>query len=332
MINSNNKQDNNIKGNIKNKGRVLQKLLISKYYNKLLNNHSIENKLFICFILSSILSVATMFSFMKVSFSFRDERIIEIQNQLESYKSKIHSISTSLDSLTNDLDKIKSDVKNNKESASNGLVRLANLLKDIQNIKATLNISSDTPSAPKEENLDNLPSDKREFIESFENLVKDGVPFSNFIEKINTAQYPSIKELIKYKDINIKSIEALKKDFSAIASSVFGNQVKESFWQKQFRIFKEKISDAIRIESSNGKIHNLGNNLDDKVLFENAQSCINNYNNNDKKLEECYEFISKIKSTNEKLLTLKAEVSNRLGVNKAFKQFKHEFIEKESEN
>ena len=323
-------KDNNIKDNGNNK-QVIKKVLITKYCKKLCSSDSsLENKLFLCFILSSVLSVATMFSFMKVSLSFRDERIIEVQSQLESYKSKIHSISTSLDSLTNDFDSIKNEVKANKESNSNGLVRLANVLKDIQNIKATLNISSDSQPATKEDNLNNLPSDKREFIENFENLVKDGVPFSNFIEKIDIKKYNSVKELIKYKDINVKSIESLKKDFAAISTSVFGSQAKESFWQKQFRIFKEKVSNFIRIESSDGKIHNLGNNLDDKVLFENAQSCVNNCSNDNwDRLAECNAYISKMKSKNENISILKAEVSNRLGLNKAFKQFKKEFIEKE---
>ena len=117
----------------------------------------------------------------------------------------------------------------------------------------------------------------------------------------------------------------MKKDFSAISESTFGNNKRESFWQKQFRIFKEKISNAIRIESSNEKIQNIGNNLDDKGLFEKAQEYINN-----DKLNESYELLKKIKSNNENIATLKTDLSNRVELNKAFKQFKLEFIDKES--
>jgi len=248
-----------------------------------------------------------------------------MKSQLDEYKGKVQSISTTLDTVTNDLENIKNDIKNNKESSSNSLVRLANLLKDIQIIKNALNISTNSQPDTKEEDLNNLPSDKREFIESFENLIKDGVPFSDFIEKIDTTKYKSMKELLEFKEKNVKSVESLKKDFTAIGSSVFGNQGKESFWQKQFRIFKEKISNAIRVESSDGKIQTLGNNLNDKGLFENAQSCINN-----DKIEESYELINKIKSDNENITTLKSDLSNRLELNKAFTKFKTEFIKMET--
>ena len=320
-------ENNSVKKNKESK-KVVNKKTITEYYNKLCYDEKYsQNKLFICLILSSLLSVSAMFSVTKVSLSYRDERIAEVQSKLESYKTKIQSISTVLDTLTNDLENIKNDVKTNKESSSDSLVRLAGLLKDVQNIKNILNISNDTKPNSTEENLNNLSSEKREFIEAFENLIKDGVPFSNFIEKIDTKKYTSINKLLTYKDTNVKSIEALKKDFTAIGVSVFGNQVKESFWQKQFRIFKEKISNAIRIESSNGKIQTLGNDLDDKVLFEKAQSYINN-----EKLEESYELLSKIKSNNENIATLKSDLSNRIELNKAFKQFKLEFIENEIGN
>ncbi len=315
----------NIKTNVKDK-QVVKRGLVKKYYGKLCNNSDyLGSKLFICLILSSLLSVFTMFSLMKVSFSYRDETIVDMKSQLDEYKCKVQSISTTLDTVTNDLENIKNDIKNNKESSSNSLVRLANLLKDIQIIKNALNISTNSQPDTKEEDLNNLPSDKREFIESFENLIKDGVPFSDFIEKIDTTKYKSMKELLEFKEKNVKSVESLKKDFTAIGSSVFGNQGKESFWQKQFRIFKEKISNAIRVESSDGKIQTLGNNLNDKGLFENAQSCINN-----DKIEESYELINKIKSDNENITTLKSDLSNRLELNKAFTKFKTEFIKLET--
>ena len=308
---------------IKNNKGIKQ--VIKEYYNKLCyDDKYLQNKMFVCLVLSSLISILATFSVMKVGFSYRDERIVEIQKQLELYKNKVQSISTILDTVTNDLDNIKNDVKTNKESSSDSLVRLAGLLKDVQNIKNTLNITNDVHQNLTEENLNNLSSEKREFIEAFENLIKDGVPFSNFIEKIDTKKYVNIDKLLAFKDTNVKSLETLKKDFAAIGISVFGNQAQESFWQKQFRIFKEKISNAIRIESSNGKIQTLGNDLDDKVLFENAQSYINN-----NKLEESYELISKIKSNNENISTLKSDLSNRIELNKAFEQFKIEFIESE---
>lgn len=309
--------------NDKNSKNIKQ--IIKDYYNKLCYDDKYsQNKIFVCLVLSSLISIVATFSVMKVGFSYRDERMVEMQKQLELYKSKVQSINNVLDSVTNDLENIKNDVKTNKESSSDSLVRLAGLLKDVQNIKNTLNISNDTRQNSTEENLNNLSSEKREFIEAFENLIKDGVPFSNFIEKIDTKKYTSIDKLLTFKDTNVKSIEALKKDFAAIGISVFGNQAQESFWQKQFRIFKEKISNAIRIESSNGKIQTLGNNLDDKVLFEKAQSYINN-----DKLEESYELLNKIKSKNENIVTLKSDLSNRIELNKAFAHFKIEFIESE---
>ena len=327
-MNKENNTDKSILKHIEKGNKVIKKKLITEYYNKLCyDNKYYQNKLFVCFILSASLSISAMFSIMKVSLSYRDERIVEIQNQLESCKNKVQSISATIDSLANDLDSIKNDVKNSKESSSNGLVRLAGLLKDIQNIKNVLNLSNDQQTNSKEENLNDLPSDKREFIETLENLVKDGVPFSNVVEKIDKSKYTTINNLLKFKDTNVKSIESLKKDFSAISASAFGNNKKESFWQKQFRIFKEKISDAVRIESSSDKIQNLGNSLDDKVLFEKAQSYINN-----SKVNEAYELLSKIKSNNKDIVTLKSDLLQRAELDKVFKHFKQEFIEKEARN
>ncbi len=308
------------KNNIKNK-----KLIIDYCKNLCYNNDYLNKKLFICFILSTLLSASVTFSIMRVGLSYRDERIVAMQNQLDTCTGKFHSIDTALDNITNDLENIKTDVKNNKESSSDSLVRLAGLTKDIQNIKGILNISDDTKPNNAAEDLNSLPAEKREFIESFENLIKDGVPFSNFIEKIDITKYKTADNLIKFKDNNVKSVENLKKDFTAISASVFGNQGKESFWQKQFRIFKERISNAIRLESSDGKIKDLESNLDDKVLFEKAQGYINN-----NQLNESLEVLNKMKSTNENITTLKSDLSNRVELNIAFSEFKTEFLESES--
>lgn len=307
------------KDNIKNR-----KLIIEYCKNLCYNDDFLNKKLFICFILSALLSASITFSIMKVGLSYRDERIVAMQNQLDTCTSKVHSINTAIDNITNDLESVKTDVKNTKESSSDSLVRLAGLIKDIQNIKGILNISDDTKENNDAADLNSLPSEKREFIESFENLIKDGVPFSNFIEKIDTTKYKTVDNLMKFKDSNVKSVENIKKDFAAISASVFGNQGKESFWQKQFRIFKERISNAIRLESSDGKIKNLGNNLEDKVLFEKAQSYINN-----NQLSESLEVLNKIKSTNENITTLKSDLSNRIELNTAFGAFKTEFLENE---
>ena len=321
-----NKQNNIIDSNNDKSQYIDKREVIKKYYVNLCNNNDyLGTKLFICLVLSSMLSVSIIFSFMKVGFSYRDEKIVEIQNQLDVYKSKIQTITTSLDTVTSDLDTIKNDIKSSKESSSNSLVRIANLLKDVQLIKNALNITTESPANTKEEDLNKLSSENREFIESFENLIKDGVPFNDFIEKIDTTKYKSINNLLEFKDKNVKSVDSLKKDFTAIGSSVFGNQVKESFWQKQFRIFKEKISNAIKIESSNGTLQTLGSDLDDKGLFENAQNSVNN-----NKLEEAYALLKKIKSSNENITTLKSDLSNRIELNKAFAQFKIEFMEVET--
>ncbi|MBR1944315.1 MAG: hypothetical protein IJ848_02475 [Alphaproteobacteria bacterium] len=315
---------------MKKKINIKNKQLIIDYYRKLCYNDNYFNKrLFICFILLSLVSASATFSIMKVGFAYRDERIVEMQNQLESYKGKVHSINTVLDTVTSDLDNIKTDVKTNKESSSDSLVRLAGLIKDVQHIKEVLNIIDDTKQNNPEEDLNSLPADKREFIEAFENLIKDGVPFSNFIEeKIDITKYKTADNLLAFKDNNVKSIDSLKKDFTAIGASVFGNQTKESFWQKQLRIFKERISNAIRLEStSDNKIKDLGNNLDDKVLFEKAQSYINSDN-----INEALEVLNKMKSTNEHIITLKSDLKSRVELNTAFSAFKSEFFEVEMNN
>ena len=274
--------------------------------------------------LGIVITIWSAFFIMKIGMAYRDERIIKLKNQLDTYDIKLQSALTSIDEIKTSLESVQTEMKNNKDSSSYSLVRLASLLKDVQQIKEALHINSESL----EDSIKQLPSDKRDFIETFENLIKDGVPFNSFLEsntdKINMDKYAASKSILKFKDTNAKSIEALKKDFVAIGASVFGASDNESFWTKQLRIFKEKFFNAVRIESSNEANQNLGNNLDDKVLFEKAQGYIN-----DGKSKEALEVLNKIKTDNQDILTLKSELSTRIELDDVFQKFKREFTEAE---
>ena len=289
-----------------------------------LNFNSLYKRLTICIMLGIVITIWSAFSIMKIGMAYRDERIIKLKNQLDTYDIKLQSALASIDEIKTSLESVQTEMKSNKDSSSYSLVRLASLLKDVQKIKEALHINSESL----EDSIKQLPSDKRDFIETFENLIKDGVPFNSFLEsntdKINMDKYAASKSILKFKDINAKSIEALKKDFVAIGTSVFGASDNESFWTKQLRIFKEKFFNAVRIESSNEANQDLGNNLDDKVLFEKAQGYIN-----DGKSKEALEVLNKIKTDNQDILTLKSELSTRIELDDVFQKFKREFTEAE---
>ena len=274
---------------------------------------------------SAVVAVASVFIIMKIGMNYHEEKIQELTENYASIETKVKGLSESISLLNSSIESIKTEFKDRKENSSYIYTSLASLQKDLSNIKKELHIKTDDI----EDSVKKLPSEKISFIESFENLMKDGAPFDSFLEscseKIDMKKYASSSEILKFKKSNIKSGDSLKKDFESVGIAVFEKSFDESFWEKQKRVIKEKIVNAVKIKKTDEKAEIMNENLDNKTLFEKASEFIV-----DGEFEKSLEVLEKIKTENKNISSLISDIKKRVDLEKAFKEFKKEFIESET--
>ena len=311
--------ENKIESNIDSKPKQLKTDFMS------LDSNLLDKKLITGCAVSAIVSVITVFVVMKIGLNYHEEKIQRISENYESINSKVKSIVESISDLNSSLDSLKSDLKNGKESSSYIYTSLSSLQNDISVIKDKLNIDTDEI----EDSIKKLPSEKSSFIESFENLIKDGSPFDSFLEsyadKIDMKKYQTAVSVVKLSQQNIKSLSDLKKDFVSVGFSAFQTKFSESFWEKQKRIIKEKISEAIKIRKTDDKAETINESLSDKSKFEKAGKLLS-----DGKLAESVKILESLKIENEDLGSLISDIRKRQNLENAFFEFKKEFIETEN--
>lgn len=270
---------------------------------------------------SAVVAVASVFIIMKIGMNYHEEKIQELTENYASIDTRVKGLSESISVLNSSIESIKADFKEGKESSSYIYTSIASLQKDLSNIKKDLHIKADDI----EDSVKKLPSEKISFIESFENLVKDGAPFDSFLdsysEKIDMKKYASSNEILKFKKSNTKSEASLKKDFESVGASVFEKSFDESFWEKQKRVIKEKIVNAVKIRKTDEKAEAIDESLDDKSLFEKASEFIA-----DGEFEKSLAALEKIKMEHKDLSSLISDVKKRVELDRNFEEFKKEFI------
>ncbi|MDR1234075.1 MAG: hypothetical protein LBJ92_02950 [Holosporales bacterium] len=278
------------------------------------------------YLFNACLSFACAFFFLKVWTDQHDRELQTITEKCNSLESKIKVTADSLADIMNSIDSIKEDLKTDKENSSYIYTSIASLQKDIEHIKTEINIKNEESE---EELAKALLPEKMEFITSFENLVKDGAPFNNFItanaEKIDMKKYRSNNEIMKFSEITVKPISALKKMFASVSMATFDTIIEESFWEKQKRIIKESILGAFRFGNSKKDGDTLSSETDDKSRFKAAANAFDEGN-----LEESIDLLSQLRTENDELNTLISDFRKRIELDKAFKTFKDEFLETES--
>ena len=286
----------------------------------------LDKKLIISCAASALISVVTVFIIMKIGLNYQEAKIRSVADTCSSLEARMKSISESMTDLNASIDSLKSEWKESKEHSSYLYTNLSSVQKDIALIKDRLNLTDKT-----EDNVKKLSSDKGSFIESFENLIKEGAPFESFLasqqDKIDMTKYRTSSELIKYAKQDVKSISDLKKDFDSVGYSLFKTKFEESFWERQKRIIKEKISEAIKIkkDDENSKSEVVSENASDKKKFEEAGKLLS-----DAKYSEAVKIFESLKIENEDLSDLISAIKKRQALEEAFAEFKKEFMEMEN--
>ncbi|MDR0640162.1 MAG: hypothetical protein LBF65_00260 [Holosporales bacterium] len=285
-------------------------------------------KSFYVYISSAFVSFVCTFLFLKVWTNQHDQELQTITEKCNSLEGKIKVTSDSLADVMNSIDSIKADLKTDKENSSYIYTSIASLQKDIESIKVEINVKNEEND---EELAKALSQEKLEFLTSLENLIKDGAPFNNYItvnaEKINMKNYVSSNELMKFSEMTVKPVSALKKMFASVSMSMFDTVVEESFWERQKRAIKESIMGAFRFGKSAKKSEVDPSESDDKSNFKAAMNALDEGN-----LEESLELLSKITIENDELSNLVSDIRKRMDLDTAFKTFKDEFLESESKN
>ncbi|MDR2666977.1 MAG: hypothetical protein LBB34_02580 [Holosporales bacterium] len=280
-------------------------------------------------VLSAILSVITAFTIMKIGMNYHDHEIQEMRTNLLSAENKIKIIDDTLSSVIDNIEQFKTELKGGKENLSYIYNTLSSLQHDVSIIKNDLHIDTSIT----EDAIDKLPSDKQSFLTSLENLVTNGAQFAGLLEsysdKIDIKQYAGGDALGKLADQNTESIGNLRKRFVEVGRTVFETNVLESlsFWERQKRIIREKIMEAIKIRKHDKNIDAASENLSDKVLFDRASILIG-----DGKIDESIEELEKIGLMSDDLSSLISDLKKRSKLDEVFVEFKKAFIEAESKS
>ncbi|MDR1034492.1 MAG: hypothetical protein LBL32_00955 [Holosporales bacterium] len=296
-------------------------------------DHSSKKRRFLrpywVYILSACIAGGCSFAVLKIWIGQYERDAQATAERCEAIENKIKAVAGSVTEIFDKIDAIIIELKSNKENSSYIYTSIASLQKDVECIKNEINIrinhDDDTVRA--------LSPEKKEFIESFENLVKDGAPFVTFIaahsEKIDIKKYATSNEVMKFSEMTVKSSQSLRKAFASISVSVFDTIVEESFWEKQKRVIKEKIFAAFKVlKKDNGdESVRIPPDADDKSLFTMANEAAKEGN-----FEKSFEILEKIDTNNQELSDLILDVKKRADLEKSFQKFKTEFIEIESKN
>ena len=286
----------------------------------------LDKKLIMGCAVSALVSVITVFVIMKMGLNYHEKKIHSIAENCASIETRVKSIVESISDLNSAMNSLKSEWKGEKESSSYLYTSISSLQNDVAVIKEKLNIDT----AQSEDSVKKLSSEKGAFIDSFENLIKDGAPFDSFLDsygdKIDMKKYQTADELIKFSKQNVKSLTDLKKDYASVGYTIFQTNFEESFWEKQKRVIKEKISEAIKISRSDDEsgTNDDSSKLSDKAKFEKVGKLLS-----DGKYSDAVKILESLKIENDDLGPFTANVKKRQNLEAAFFEFKKEFIEME---
>ena len=283
---------------------------------------SFFNKRFlICCVSSTLISACGVFVLLKIGLTYHDKQIEDLCESNYTLDGRVKSISDSIAALTSAMDELRSDWKTGKESSSYIYKTLSSLQKDVSIIKAQLHIDN----IDLDDSIKKLPSTKSSFIEAFENLIKEGVPFDSFLEsyydKIDLKKYQMSNDIIKFSKLTIKPLSDLKKDMIAIGYKVFQTNVTESFWEKQKRMLKEKFSEIVKIKKYDENAKEISQGYTDKQRFEKADELLSNGD-----FEKSLKLLEEIKLEDEDLRELIVNIRKRMDLEKTFGNFKNEFL------
>jgi hypothetical protein len=277
-------------------------------------------------VLSAILSVITAFVIMKIGMNCHDNEIQEIRTNFMSVENKIKIIEDALSSVDEGIEQLKTELKGGKENLSYIYTTLSSLQHDVSIIKKDLHIDTSVAEGA----VDKLPSDKRSFLMSLDNLIANGGQFAGLLEsysdKIDIKEYAGGSVLEKLAAQSTESVCDIRKRFIEVGHAVFETSVLESlsFWEKQKRIIKEKIMEAIKIRKPGESVNAVSEDLGDKALFDKASILIA-----DGKVKESIDELEKIKLVSNDLSNLISSMKKRSKLDDAFAEFKEAFIETE---
>ena len=276
---------------------------------------------------SALGAVVVAFVVVKIGLNYYEGKLQSVVASYETVENKVRSVLESVSDLNASIENMKTDWKNERENASYLLTSLSAIQKDISVIRDKLNIEDTV--APDDPNLTKLSSEKRTFIETLENLVHDGAPFAGFLEnydeKLELKKFQTFDPLSKLASENVRSRADLKKDFAAVGFSLFSIELEDSFWEKQKRIIKEKISDAIRIRKTDDNGVPVEESPSDKSKFKKAGDLLSK-----DEFEEAAGILDSLETRNDALEKLISDIRKRQKSEAAFNEFKEEFLKMEN--
>ena len=305
--------------------------LESIYESCYCNGNFFDKKLLTGCLISSVVSIAGVFIVLKLSMDSHESRIQQVIDNNKLIEDRLKSVGSSVSDLDNSIKSIKSELESGHENSAYIYTSIASMQKDLSAIKKQFHMDDDKDSAVSPESAQKLSADQISFINSFETLVLDGAPFDSFLksyeEKIDISKYAVGKELLEFSSTKTKSVSELQKDFEVIGQSEFGMTHSETFWEKQKRIIKEKLSDAIKIKKAEDAKENPTDKidekeLDDKTLYSMAAEFLADDN-----LKDAVEVLEKMKIENSDLSGFIKNAKTRVKLNELFQKFKNEFLE-----
>ena len=280
-------------------------------------------RLFSACVMTLLVSASISYFIVKIGLDSSNQKIRSVEEDAISIGAKIDAFNKDLTQIESEINDIKNDIKLSKEKFSYWYTSISKLQNVITKIQEKIGIDE----IQIDKKLENISPEKREFIDSFENLIKDGAPFDSYLEsndgKIDIKKYQSSEDLLKLSNQKVKSLNDLKKDYISVGNSIFQQNFEESFWERQKRKITEKIKNAIKIEKIDEKSERMI--FSDMENYEKAGKLID-----DAKYADAIDLLEQIKIDNETLGNFIIDLKKRKYLEDVFYKFKQEYIDIET--
>ena len=264
--------------------------------------------------LSILLAVVSSYLIQVVSNIDRDKKFGALSNEIASVKSLVQK---NIEQIAAN----EENVKNTQQALTNIETSIGHIQNTIVELQKAKQLHDEKLHIHSSDSNGNLSKDyKEQFVETLGGLIKEGTPFRSLLSNCNVdlSAYASGSELLEFQDENVKTTQCIISELEVLAKELIGKDIRETFWQKQKRVFKEKFGSVIKL------FQNVDNKdltkLSDDQLFEVAINSLHS-----KEFNKALQALNLVKNQQDKLRHIEHDIKQRAELNEKFFAFKKEF-------
>jgi hypothetical protein len=281
------------------------------------SNCFLDKRLIMACVISSAITGIGVFWAVHREINLNNDRTQLLSQELDILRDKTRDVSKDVASLETIVNSLAQESKNTQEKFTYLYSKIALIQKDTSHIKKSLHVLDEEKVS---EDKPLMSPDQNAFIDQFMLLVQAGTPFLDFLKsyegKLNLDEYPSKEKILHFADQKVLSVEELQQLIRSVGEAEFGIRSDETFWDRQKRVIKEKIVNAVTI--GGGKKDD--DHKDAQTLFSQAVTKIQ-----DGEVSEAISSLEQIKDPPESLRSFMDEAKKRDELAKVAETFRTEF-------